>query len=72
MSYGNEVLVQQLESFSQIGGILLDVEYAMFDQQRTSKMPAKSSAGISEESLDQFVNKLADATVERMKLTVKS
>lgn len=47
-----------------------DVEYAIFHQQGTSRMPSRPPVGMSEETLDKLVNSVADGTVERMKLTL--
>lgn len=43
------------------------IAYAMFHQEGTSRMPARPPVGISEESIDQLTNMVADATVERMR-----
>ena len=44
-----------------------DVEYAIFHQQGTARMPARPAVGMSEETVDKLAETIADATVEKMK-----
>ena len=41
-----------------------DVEYALFHQTGTSRMPARPPVGMAEETLDKLANRIADRTVE--------
>lgn len=43
-----------------------DVEYAHFHQTGTSRMPARPPVGISEKTIDQVQNEVADHTVASM------
>jgi len=42
-------------------------EKALFHQNGTSRMPARPPVGLSEETLDKLVDRVADATVEKLK-----
>jgi phage gpG-like protein len=44
-----------------------EVEYAHFHQTGTKKMPARPPVGMSEETLDKLCDKIADATVEKLR-----
>lgn len=44
-----------------------DIEYAIDLQEGTSRMPARPPVGLKEGSLDLLVNKIADATVDKLK-----
>ena len=44
-----------------------EVEYAIFHQEGTRKMPARPPVGMSEETLDRAVERIADSAVEKMK-----
>ena len=41
-----------------------DIEYAIFHQDGTSKMPARPPVGLSEETLTKLCDRIADKTVE--------
>jgi phage gpG-like protein len=44
-----------------------DVEYAIFHQEGTSRMPARPPVGLSETTLQTIVDGVADAAVQSMK-----
>ena len=44
-----------------------NIEYAMFHQTGTSHMPARPPMGISEKTLDKLCDRIANATVAKMK-----
>lgn len=44
-----------------------DIECAIFHQNGTAKMPARSLVGLAEETLDKLCDRIADATVEIFK-----
>lgn len=47
-----------------------EIEYAVFHQEGTRRMPARPPVGVSEETLDKFVERIADSAVEKLKVTV--
>lgn len=44
-----------------------NVDYATFHQTGTSNMPARPPLGLSDETIDMLVNRVADATVAKLK-----
>ncbi len=47
-----------------------DVEYSIFHQTGTSRMPARPPVGLSVQLVDELANTIADAAVNKLKVTV--
>ena len=65
-SGGDAIRLVQREGANNQHGLVFgtSIPYSMFNQEGTVRIPARPHVGMTGESLDRFVGKVADATVE--------
>lgn len=67
VSVGGPGNINAVESRGMLFGT--DVEYAIFHQDGTSRMPARPPVGMAEDTLKKLTDGIADSAVDQLKLT---